>query len=209
MRVLLIDDHALVRKGMIALLSAEIDDIEFGECENASDGFNTLLAEDWNLVIVDITMPGRSGLDLIRDIRTAKPRTPVLVVSAHSERDYAIRALKLGAAGYLSKQSASDALVTAVNRVLAGGRYVSPALAELLAGSISGAASEANHEALSDRELEVLRLIARGYSNKSAGAELCLSEKTIATYRARIGAKLGLSTNVELARYALQHGLVD
>ena len=168
-----------------------------------------MLNDAWDLVIVDISMPGRSGLDLIRDIRGAKPDLPVLVVSAHSEKDYAVRALKLGAAGYVSKQSATDVLVSAVRRVLSGGRYVSPALAELLAGSLSGGLQEDSHESLSNRELQVLKMIASGKSLKEIGAELALSEKTVATYRSRISDKMGLPTNVDLTRYAMRHGLVD
>ena len=154
-------------------------------------------------------MPGRNGLELLRDIRGAKPSMPVLVLSAHEERDYAIRALKLGAAGYVSKEVASDVLVAAVKRVLSGGRYVSPSLAELMAGSLAGAAMETTHETLSNRELQVLKLIASGKSLKEIGDELALSEKTVATYRARIGEKMGIQSNVDLTRYAMRHGLVQ
>lgn len=209
MRVLIIDDHAVVRRGMIALLRETFDNIESGESSDAREGFNAALQGKWDLVIVDIGMPGRSGLDLIRDIRSAKPEVPVLVVSAHSERDYAVRALKLGASGYVSKQSAPDTLVSAVKRVLAGGRYVSPALAEHLAGALAGGIPEVSHDALSNRELQVLKMIANGMTLKEIGAELALSEKTVATYRARISEKMGLPTNVDLTRYAMRHGLVE
>lgn len=209
MKILIVDDHALVRRGMISLLEEHLKDVEFGESETSRQAFNSVLKEKWDLVIADISMPGRSGLDLIQDIRGAKPDLPVLVVSAHPERDYAVRALKLGAAGYLSKQSAADVLVAAVRRVLSGGRYVSPALAELLAGSLSGGAAAGSHESLSNRELQVLKLIASGKTLKEIGAELALSEKTVATYRARISEKMGLPTNVDLTRYAMRHGLVD
>ncbi len=209
MKLLLVDDHAVVRKGMIALLREEIMGLDFHECGNSEEALNVILGTDFDLVIADITMPGRSGLDLLRDIRTAKPRLPVLVVSALSERDYGIRALKLGAAGYVSKQSAGDALVTAVNRILAGGRYVSPALAEDLAGSLSGTTVATPHDALSNRELEVLKLVAAGHSLKAIATMLDLSEKTISTYRTRISAKLGLATNVDLTRYAVKQSLID
>lgn len=209
MRVLIIDDHAVVRRGMIALLRETFEQIESGESADARDGFNAALQGKWDLIIVDIGMPGRSGLDLIRDIRSAKPEVPVLVVSAHSERDYAVRALKLGASGYVSKQSAPDTLVAAVKRVLAGGRYVSPSLAEHLAGSLAGGIPELSHDALSNRELQVLKMIANGMTLKEIGAELALSEKTVATYRARISEKMGLPTNVDLTRYAMRHGLVE
>lgn len=209
MRILIVDDHALIRRGMISLLRDHLKDAEFGESADSRQGFGEVLENPWDLVILDISMPGRSGLDLIRDIRGAKPELPILVVSAHSERDYAVRALKLGAAGYVSKQSAADVLVSAVRRVLSGGRYVSPALAELLAGSLSGAAADGSHESLSNRELQVLKMIASGKTLKEIGAELALSEKTVATYRARISEKMGLPTNVDLTRYAMRHGLVD
>jgi DNA-binding NarL/FixJ family response regulator len=209
MRILLVDDHAVVRKGMIALIRESLGTVEFGEEENARNGLSAALEEDWDLVIADIGMPGRSGLDLIQEIRAAKPDLKVLVVSAHSERDYAVRALRLGAVGYVSKQSAADTLVSAVKRVTSGGRYVSPTVAELLAGSISGASNESPHEALSNRELQVLKMISTGMTLKEIGAELDLSEKTVSTYRARIAEKMGLPTNVELTRYAMRHGLVE
>ena len=209
MKILIVDDHALLRRGMISLLREHFKEVEFGECADSRQGFAAVLEGKWNLVILDISMPGRNGLDLIRDIRGENPDLPILVVSAHAERDYAVRALKLGAAGYVSKQSAADVLVSAVKRVLSGGRYVSPALAELLAGSLSGATSDASHESLSNRELQVLKMIASGKTLKEIGSELALSEKTVATYRARISEKMGLPTNVDLTRYAMRHGLVD
>jgi len=209
MKILIVDDHAVVRRGMMSILREHLKDAEFGESGTSREGFSSMLHGDWDLAIVDISMPGRSGLDLIKDIRGAKPGLPVLVVSAHSEKDYAVRALKLGAAGYVSKQSAADILVSAVRRVLSGGRYVSPALAELLAGSLSGASPLASHESLSNRELQVLKMIAMGKTLKEIGVELALSEKTVATYRARISEKMGLPTNVDLTRYAMRHGLVE
>lgn len=209
MRILIVDDHALIRRGMISLLREHFSDVEFGEAGSSRQGFSSILEQDWDLALVDISMPGRNGLELIQDIRNVKPGLPVLVVSTHAERDYAIRTLKLGAAGYVSKQDAADVLVTAVKRVLAGGRYVSPALAELLAGSLSGGAGESTHEALSNRELQVLKLIASGKTLKEIGDELALSEKTVATYRARIAGKMGISNNVDLTRYAMRHGLVE
>ncbi len=209
MKILIVDDHAIVRRGMISLLREHFKDVEFGEAGDSREGCEAALGADWDLVILDITMPGRNGLELTRDIRGAKPGLPVLVVSAHSERDYALRALKLGAAGFVPKQSAPDVLVSAVRRVLAGGRYVSQALAEHIAGALSGGPGEGTHETLSNRELQVLKLIASGKSLKEIGAELALSEKTVATYRSRISEKMGLPTNVDLTRYAMRHGLVD
>lgn len=209
MRILIVDDHSIVRRGLIAILREHLPSVEFGEAGNSSEAFAAVLAGQWNLAVVDVSMPGRNGLDLIRDIKREQPDLPVLVVSAHSEKDYAVRALKLGAGGYVSKQSAADILVTAVRHVLAGGRYVSPALAELMAGLLAGGAPEASHESLSNRELQVLKMIASGKTVKEIGADLALSEKTVATYRARISEKMGLPTNVDLARYAMRHGLIE
>jgi len=209
MKILIVDDHPLVRRGMISLMQDHYKDAEFGESESSREGFAAVMKGSWDLVIVDISMPGRSGLDLIKDIRLVKPHLPLIVVSAQAERDYAIRALKLGAAGYVTKQSAPDVLVAAVRRVLSGGRYVSPALAELLANSLADAEADGSHDTLSNRELQVLKLIASGKSLKEIGAELDLSEKTVATYRARISEKMCLPTNVDLTRYAMRHGLVD
>ena len=209
MRMLIVDDHAIMRCGLIALLREHFKDAVYGEAGDSREGLKAVLEADWDLVILDISMPGRNGLELIQDIKNAKPGLPVLVVSAHSEKDYAIRALKLGAAGYVSKQSAPDVLVSAVRRVVSGGHYVSPSLAERLAGSLAGGAVDGSHESLSNRELQVLKMIASGNTLKEIGAELALSEKTVATYRARISEKMGLPTNVDLTRYAMRHGLVD
>lgn len=209
MRVLIIDDHAIVRRGIASLLRESFEELETGEAGDAREGLAEVLQDGWDLVIADISMPGRDGLDLIRDIRREKPATPVLVVSSHAENDYAVRAIKAGASGYLSKNSAADTLVTAVRRVLSGRRYISPELAERLAENLAGDGADAGHETLSNREFQVLQLIASGRSIKEIGADLSLSEKTVATYRSRIAAKMGLGSNVELTRYALRHGLVE
>ena len=179
------------------------------EASDAKEGLETALNGTWDLILVDIMMPGRSGLDLIQDIRREKPAQRILVVSSLAERDYAMRALKAGAAGYVSKQSAADILITAVQRILAGRRYVSVTLAEQFAGTQAGDSHGNSHETLSNRELQVLRLIASGKSIKEISSELALSEKTVATYRSRITEKTGLTSLVEMTRYALQHGLVE
>lgn len=209
MKILIVDDHILIRHGIEALLREQFKSLEIGEAKDAKEGFAAVMNEDWDLVLADIGMPGRSGLDLVEDIKRAKPDLPILVISGHAEKDYAFRTLKLGAAGYVSKQSAADILVTAVKRVLEGKRYVSQDLAEQLAGAISRDGGADSHEMLSNRELEVLRLIASGQTIKEISAALALSEKTVATYRARIADKMGLSSNVELTRYAMRHGLVE
>lgn len=209
MKVLIIDDHAIVRRGMISLLQEHFKDVEVGEAGDSKSGLEAVMRESWDLAIVDITMPGRNGLELIQDIKLEKPTLPVLIISSHPEKDYALRSLKLGASGYVSKQSAADVLVTAVQRVISGRRYISPALAEQLAGALAGETSGTSHETLSNRELQVLRLIALGKTIKEISADLALSAKTVATYRSRIAEKMGLSSNVELTRYAMQHQLVE
>ena len=209
MKVLIVDDHAIVRRGMVSLLQEHFKDVSCSEADNARAALDAVQREPWDLALVDISMPGRNGLDLIQEIRQEHPAMPILVISSHEEKDYALRALKLGASGYVSKQSAADVLVTAVQRVLSGRRYISPALAEHLAGAIAGEAPGTSHDTLSNRELQVLRLIASGKTIKEISADLALSVKTVATYRSRIAEKMGLSTNVDLTRYAMQHGLVD
>lgn len=194
---------------MSSLLREHFKGVEIGEAEDARTGLAAVMEQPWDLAMVDINMPGRNGLGLIQDLKVEKPALPVLVISSHLEKDYALRALKSGAAGYVSKQSAADMLVTAVQRVLSGRRYISPALAEQLAGALAGESAATSHEALSNRELQVLRLIALGKSIKEISADLALSAKTVATYRSRIAEKMGLSSNVELTRYAMQRGLVD
>lgn len=209
MKVLIVDDHAIVRRGMISLLQEHFKEVEIGEAADAKDGLEAVQREKWDLAVVDISMPGRGGLELIQDIKRESPALPVLVVSSQPEEDYALRALKSGAAGYVSKQSAPDILVTAVQRVLSGRRFITATLAERLAGALAGDNPVHSHETLSNRELQVLQLIASGKTIKEISADLALSEKTVATYRSRISEKMGLSSNVDLTRYAIQNGLVN
>jgi two-component system, NarL family, invasion response regulator UvrY len=209
LKILIADDHPLVRRGLAALLRDHFAESEIAEAGTASAALDVLGDGEWDLVLADINMPGRSGLELLDDLKRIHPSLPVLVISAHLEEDYAMRALKLGAAGYVSKQTAPDVLVAAVKKVLSGGRHVSPAVAEKLAMAAAGDWVGAPHETLSHRELQVLQMIAGGQTIKQIAAELALSEKTVATYRGRISVKLSLSTNVELTRYAIRHGLAD
>jgi DNA-binding NarL/FixJ family response regulator len=164
---------------------------------------------DWDVVILDISMPGKSGLDVLDELRRLRPRLPILLLSMHPEEQFARRALKAGAAGYLTKESVPEELKEAVRKVVAGGRYVSATLAEKLAVDLRGGADTPLHELLSDREFQVLRMIASGRSVKDIAEELSLSVKTVSTYRARILEKSGMKTNAELIRYALQSQLVD
>jgi two-component system, NarL family, invasion response regulator UvrY len=209
MNVLIADDHEIVRRGLRDILADEFPKLRVTEARHAREALEAARKQTWDLVLLDIKMPGRSGLDVLEELKTLHPKTPVLVISAFPEEEYALRAFKLGAAAYVSKEGASDELLAAVHKALAGGRYVTPSLAERLAATLSGETPATPHEALSNRELEVLRLVAAGKTIKEVAAELNLSEKTVGTYRLRLSKKMGLSTNVELARYALQHRLVD
>jgi DNA-binding NarL/FixJ family response regulator len=209
MKVLVADDHPLVRRGLRDLLLDHFPMAEIVEAGDAREALAAIREGSWQLALVDINLPGRGGLDLLREIKHLRSEIPLLVVSAHTEEEFALRTLKLGAAGYVSKQSAADVLVGAVKKVMSGGRYVSAAVAEKLAMTAAEGWPLDPHENLSLRELQVLQRIAAGDSIKQIAGELALSEKTIATYRSRISAKLGLGTNVELTRYAIQHGLSD
>jgi DNA-binding NarL/FixJ family response regulator len=208
-RILIADDHELLRRGLKAILVEAFPELVVGEAADALQALEAAEKKPWDVVLLDINMPGRSGLDALQDIKQVRPQLPVVVLSVFPEKDYAVRAFKLGASGYVSKQSASGELLAAIRKALAGGRYVTPLLAEALAATVAGATPAVPHETLSNRELQVLRLVALGKPLKEIAAELSLSEKTIGTYRMRVSQKLGLSTNVELARYALQHKLVE
>lgn len=209
MRVLIVDDHPLVRRGLRSLLLDHYPDAEIVEAGDAKEAVDLLGDRAWELALVDINLPGRGGLELLRDLKQRMPGLPVLVVSAFNEEEFALRALKLGASGYVSKQAAPDLLAVAVRKALSGGRYISAAVAERLAEAAADGSSLTPHENLSLREMQVFQMIARGKTIKEIAAELDLSEKTIATYRHRISEKLGLGTNVELTRYAMQHGLAE
>ena len=209
MRVLIVDDHKILRRGLREVIAEGFPEAEFGEAENSQTALECIYAAKWDLVLLDVNIPGRSGLDVLQEIKQCAPETPVLMISASPEEDFAVRALKLRAAGYLTKSCVADELVVAARKALAGGRYVTASLAEKLAESMGSDLKGPAHETLSNRELQVLRFVAMGRSLKEIAAELSLSEKTVGTYRRRIGEKMGLSTNVELARYALRAGLVD
>src|ERR1035438_10543585 len=208
-RILIADDHELLRRGLLSILAEAFPDLAAGEAVNAAQALEAVEKKPWDVVLLDINMPGRSGLDALQDIKRLRPQLPVVVLSVFPEEDYAVRAFKLGACGYISKQCASGELLAAIRKALAGGRYVTPLLAEVLAATVAGDTAAAPHEVLSNREMQVLRMVALGKPLKEIAAELSLSEKTIGTYRLRISQKLGLGTNVELARYAMQHKLVD
>ena len=209
MNVLIADDHEIIRRGLRDILADEFPRLRVAEARDALETLEAARRQTWDVVLLDIKMPGRGGLEVLEELKKLQPKTPVVIVSAFPEEEYALRAFRVGAAGYVSKEGASDELLAAVRKALGGGRYVTPALAEKLAAAVSSEAPASPHETLSNRELEVLRLIAAGKTIKEIAAELHLSEKTIGTYRLRLSKKMNLSTNVELTRYALQHNLAD
>ena len=208
-RVLIADDHAILRRGLKEILMRELDNVIWGEAENGQQVLDQVQSHDWDLLILDITMPGRGGLDVLKNLRTLRPKLPVLVLSMHPEDQYGKRVLKAGASGYMNKESAPEELIEAVRKLLGGGRYVSPALAETLASDLSQDAGRPAHETLSDREFEVLRKLASGKTVSQIAEDLHLSVPTVSTYRARILEKMGMSTTAELMHYALSNHLVD
>ncbi len=208
-RILLVDDHAVVRRGVRDILTESLGKVTFGEAAKPSEAIEQLETSDWDVVVLDISLPGRGGLDALREIKRLRPTVPVLVLSMHAEDHYALRALRAGAAGYVNKDSAAEDLAGAVRKVLAGGTHVSAKLAETLAKSLRSDSSRPAHERLSDRELEVLRALATGKTVKEIGVDLALSEKTVSTYRTRLLEKMHMRTNAELIQYALREGLVD
>ena len=206
MKILIADDHALLRKGIVQLLAEEYPDALFGEASTTAEAVELLGQQSWDALVLDIFMPGRSGLEVLHEVRHHAPKLPVLVLSSAPEEQLAVRVLKAGASGYLCKQAAPDLLTAAVRKVLTGGKYVSAALAERLAVELP-AERRLQHEKLSDREFEVLHLLVAGRSIKEIAAELSLSPKTISTFHTRIWEKLRVHSDVELVRYAQEHGL--
>ncbi|MCX7717541.1 MAG: response regulator transcription factor [Candidatus Sumerlaeaceae bacterium] len=208
-RVLIADDHPLIRRGLRDLLEAAERMQVVAEASNAAQAMELVRRDCPDIVIMDITMPGRTGLDALRDIKREFPQLPVLMLSIHPEDQYAIRAIKAGAAGYLTKESAPEELVNAIEKVIAGGRYVSAHVAECMAEELGGHAQRQPHELLSDREFEVLCLIAQGLSVTQIAERMSLSVKTVSTYRTRILEKTGLKSTADLIRYALKHHLAE
>ena len=207
-RVVLADDHAILREGLRRILADSGREFVVGEAANGQELLALVEKEQaWDLIILDLSFPDRSGLDILRDLKKLRPDLPVLILSMHAEEQYLIRALKLGASGYLTKESAADELLQAVMKVIAGGRYVTQALAEVLVGEIIRESIEP-HKILSEREREVLSLTARGSTGTEIAERLQISVKTVSTYRARILDKLGLRNNAELIRYAIQQDLL-
>ncbi len=208
-KILIADDHAIVRQGLRQTVAEESDMLVAGEAQNAHETLKLVREGEWDVVVLDITMPGRSGLDLLIELKHERPNIPVLILSMHSEEQFAVRALKARASGYITKQSAPKELVKAIRKVHRGGKYVSPSLAEALAFELGDDDGKIAHEKLSDREYQVLRMIAAGRTPKEIAAELNLSEKTVGTYRTRVMEKMNMKRNAELIRYAVENHLVD
>ena len=208
-RILLADDHTIVREGLKQILG-KTDDLQVcGEAASGSEVLDRVRSEEYDLIILDMSMPGRSGLDLIRQLQSEKPRLPMLILTMHAEEQYAVRAFRAGASGYLTKDSASAELVSAVRKVAGGGRYVSPSVAERLAFDLGPAAEAVPHTLLSDREFEVFRQIVAGQSISAIADRLHLSAKTVSTYKTRILEKMQMKSAAELIRYAIRNQLAD
>lgn len=207
-RILIVDDHPVVRRGLMETLEDGLDGFDFGEASSAREALEQVTTGDWDMVVLDLTLPGRNGLEALKDIKALRPELPVLILTIHPEEQYAVRVLKAGAAGFLSKESAPEELITATKKVLAGERYVSASLGERLASKLALPAGRTDLETLSDREFQILGQLARGKSGTLIGKELSLSVKTVSTYRSRILEKLGLKTNTDLVRFAIEHGMV-
>jgi len=209
MRILIVDDHAIVRVGLKQILMEERGDFVFGEAACANEAFKLLGENDWDLLLLDVNLPNKNGIEILKQIRSMNKQIPVLMLSMYPEDQYALRAIRAGAAGYMTKESAPDELLNAINKVKNGGRYISADVAEKLVFELDEAKNELPHQGLSDREFEVLRLIASGKSVSEIADMLSLSVKTISTYRSRILEKMKMKHNAELTHYALKHELVE
>lgn len=209
LRILITDDHAIIRKGLEQIIREAYPSAVIREACDAESAMKEMLKNEFNVVICDLSMPGgRSGLDVLQYVKQNFPKTPVLILSIHPEEQYAIRTLKAGAAGYLSKDTATDELVNAMQRVLQGRKYISPSIAEKMATELEQDNNKPPHELLSDREFHVFRLLAEGRAVSGIAEELSLSLTTVSTYRARILAKMSMKNNAELTRYALENKLI-
>ena len=209
LRILVADDHEVVRKGLVKVLAEILQPIKVDEAINGQEALSKVLKGEYDLVVLDIKMPGKSGLDVLKEIKQHKPKLPVLILSMHPEEQFAIRAMRAGASGYLTKECAGDELVLAVRKTLKGERYISSTLAEILAGDLNSDSGKPLHEILSDREYQVMLMIASGKPVGTIAKELCLSAKTISSYRTNILLKTRMKNNAEITHYAIQNNLVD
>ena len=210
MRVLIVDDHAIVREGLRRILTDVFPDLEVGEAATAPEALKQVRKGTWDILILDLSLPGRNGLEVLKEIHRLRPRLPVLVMTMYAVDQYALRSFRAGASGYVTKGSPPEDVIEAVQKLLAGGKYMTSALAEHLATTLfSRDTGRPLHEALSDRELQVLRMLANGLTVKEIAFQLKLSEKTISTYRARVLEKMNMRTAAQLMRYAIRTHLVD
>ncbi|UCE50738.1 MAG: response regulator transcription factor [Phycisphaerales bacterium] len=209
MKILVADDHTIVREGLKQILGEVPDMIVAGEASDGLEALHKVRDNHYDLVLLDIAMPGIGGLDVLKHLKAEKPDLPVLMLSMYPEEQYAVRTLKAGASGYLTKESASDELIAAIRKVSSGGKYVTSSLAEKLASCLDTYSERPVHEKLSDREYQVVRMIASGKTVTEIAEELSLSVKTISTNRSRALTKMGMKTNAELTYYAIKHGLVE
>ncbi len=208
-KVFVADDHTVVREGIKHIFS-EIPEIQIvGEAGNGQEVLENIMKKDYDLLLLDIAMPGRDGLEVLKEVKLLKPKLPVLILSMFPEEQYALRALKSGASGYLTKDSISNELIRAVRKILKGGNYISASFSEKILTELASATNKPLHEKLSDREFQIMRMIASGKTMNLIADELSLSVKTVYTYRSRILEKMGMKNNVELTHYATKHGLID
>ncbi len=208
-KILIADDHRIVREGLKQILAETQDMVVSAEASNVQEVLNNVASNDYDVLLLDISMPGRSGLDILKQLKSERPKLSVLVLSMYSEEQYALRALRAGASGYMTKESAPDELIEAIRKVSTGRKYISPAVAEKLAVSIESSDERPPQETLSDREFQVMCMIASGKTVKAIADELALSIKTVSTYRARILEKMRMKNNAELTHYAIQNKLVE
>ncbi|MBI5900254.1 MAG: response regulator transcription factor [Rhodocyclales bacterium] len=207
--VLIADDHAIVRQGLKQILSETEDMLVTGEADDGAEALALARQQPWDVFLLDVSMPNRNGIDTLKQLKKEFPRLPVLILSMHPEEQYAVRALKAGASGYLTKQSAPEQLVNAIRQVASGKKYLSPAVAQQLADAISEDTEKSPHERITDREYQVLKLIAAGKTLTQVAETLNLGVATVSTYRARLLEKMGLRSTAELIRYGLEHGLAE
>jgi len=208
-RVLVADDHAIVRSGLRRILDQTSDIAVEGEAASSAELWPLVCEGRWDAVVLDVNLPGRSGLEMLADIKRERPELPVLILTVYSEEQYAVRALKAGAAGFLTKESAPEKLIEAVRKIAQGGRFITPEVADRLAVSVARGKEGPPHESLSDREFQILKMIASGKTVSQIGVELSLSVKTISTHRTRILKKMKMKTNAELTHYAIRNQLVE
>ncbi|MCK9377375.1 MAG: response regulator transcription factor [Syntrophobacterales bacterium] len=207
-KILIADDHTIVREGIKQILADTADLVVAGEATNGHEVLEQIRKEDWDVVVLDLAMPGKDGLDTLKELKIEKPKLPVLVLSMHPEEQYAVRLLKAGASGYLTKESAPEELIAAIRKVSQKGKYVSSSLGEKLAFYLESESEKPVHEVLSDREYRVMLMIASGKTVKEIGEEMFLSIKTISTYRVRALKKMGMKNNAAFTYYAVKHNLL-